>query len=397
MPISLRDRVFALAHEGHPGITVMKRRLRSKVWWPKIDQGAENYVKKCYGCTLVAAPSAPEPMKRTQLPSKPWQHLAIDFCGPLPSGHNLFVIVDYYSRYVEVEVMKKIDSAETIKRLRTTFARFGLPISITSDNGRQFISDEFRKFCDINNIQLITTTPYWPQMNGEVERQNRSILKRLIISQNTDRNWMDDLQEFLLMYRSTPHSTTLRTPAELLFGRNIRDKLPNIDTPLGRDEELADRDKEKKEKEREYGDAERHAKEIDIGPGDEVVVKRNVIPNKLASTFAPDIHEVIERKGAEAVVKAESGRTYRRNVSHLKKITRNSSASDSTNSSSTASSTANNAHNPTTTSNSTANNGIHPTATSSSATSSSMTSNEEPRRNQRLRERPAYLRQFVTK
>lgn len=79
MPMNLRDRVITLAHEGHPGMTVMKRRLRSKVWWPKLDQSAENCVKRCYGCTLVAAPSAPEPMKRTHLPSKPWQHLAIYF------------------------------------------------------------------------------------------------------------------------------------------------------------------------------------------------------------------------------------------------------------------------------------------------------------------------------
>lgn len=98
----------------------------------------------------------------------------------MPSGHNFLVIVDYYSRYVEVEVMNKTDSAETIRRLRTIFARFGLPISITSDNGRQFISDEFRTFCDINKIQLITTSPDWLQMNGEMERQNVSILKRMI-------------------------------------------------------------------------------------------------------------------------------------------------------------------------------------------------------------------------
>ncbi|KAJ6648539.1 Retrovirus-related Pol polyprotein [Pseudolycoriella hygida] len=63
MPIKLRQRTIELAHEGHPGITVMKRRLRSKVWWPKVDSDAESYVKKCSGCTMVSAPSAPEPLK----------------------------------------------------------------------------------------------------------------------------------------------------------------------------------------------------------------------------------------------------------------------------------------------------------------------------------------------
>lgn len=110
IPQQFRQRVIELVHEGHPGVTVMKRRLRSKVWWPNIDQQAETFVKKCKERTLVAAPSASEPMKRRELPSKPWQHVAIDFMGPLPSGHNLLVVVDYFSRYTEVEIMIKIDS-----------------------------------------------------------------------------------------------------------------------------------------------------------------------------------------------------------------------------------------------------------------------------------------------
>ncbi|XP_073835818.1 uncharacterized protein [Musca autumnalis] len=137
IPSDLRSRVLDLAHEGHPGMTVMKRRLRAKVWWPRIDQNVEAMVKRCQGCTLVSIPSNPEPIRRTELPSEPWQHLAVDFCGPLPSGHHLFVIVDYYSRFMEVEIMTKIDTMETINRLEIIFARFGFPVSITADNGPQ--------------------------------------------------------------------------------------------------------------------------------------------------------------------------------------------------------------------------------------------------------------------
>lgn len=321
IPESLRARVLDAAHEGHPGISVMKRRLRTKVWWPKIDKQTEKFVQKCHGCMLVAAPSAPEPLRRTLLPTEPWQHLAIDFLGPLPSGHNLLVVVDYYSRYIEIDVMKKIDSEETIKRLKSIFARFGLPISITSDNGRQFVSDEFGEFCNTNNIKLINTTPYWPQQNGEVERQNRSILKRLIISQNTNRNWIDDLQEYLLMYRATPHSTTLKTPSELLFGRNIRDKIPSIHQPIETDEEVRDRDLMEKEKGRIYADKRRGAKITDISIGDKVLVKRQAKTNKLSSTFGPEKFIVISKKGSEAVIESSTGHTtYRRNVSHLKRI-----------------------------------------------------------------------------
>lgn len=117
IPIKLRKQTLDLAHQGHPGMTLMKQRLRSKVWWPKNDSNVEEHVKNCQSCFLVSAPSVPEPMKRTVLPAKAWEFVAIDLCGPLPSGHHLFVIVDYYSRFVEVEILKKIDSNEIIKRL----------------------------------------------------------------------------------------------------------------------------------------------------------------------------------------------------------------------------------------------------------------------------------------
>lgn len=322
IPQALRERTLGLAHEGHPGMTVMKRRIRSKVWWPKIDADVEAIVKQCRGCILTSAPPPPEPLKTTELPSKPWEHLAIDFLGPLPSGHNLLVVVDYYSRYIEIEIMKKIDSGETIKRLKIIFARFGFPITLTADNGPQFSSEEFASFCRSNGIKLISTIPYWPQQNGEVERQNRSILKRLIISQNTKSNWIDDLNHYLLMYRSTPHSTTFRSPSEMLFGFNIRDKLPSISQPYQRDEEAADRDKEKKEKGREYTDKKRNAKESNIETGDEVLAKKVTRTNKLAPVFDPEPMTVIDKRGSEATIKSnETGKTYRRNVAHLRKTT----------------------------------------------------------------------------
>lgn len=161
VPKVLRNRILELAHEGHPEITLMKQRLRAKVWWPKIDMQVDEFVKNCQGCFLVSAPPVPEPMKRTVLPHRPWEFVAIDLCGPLPTGHHLFVIVDYFSRFVEVEILKKIDSTEIIRKISIIFARFGYPEKIIADNGRQFISEEFKNFCETNNIQLLSSIPYW--------------------------------------------------------------------------------------------------------------------------------------------------------------------------------------------------------------------------------------------
>lgn len=138
------------------------------------------------------------------------------------------VIIDYFSRYKEVEILRKITAQETAERLERIFVRLGYPRTITLDNGRQFVSREFEEFFNRRGIILNRTTPYWPQENGLVERQNRSSMKRLKISQALNRDWKKDLNDYLTMYYSTPHCTTSKTPSELMSGRNIRTKLPSL-------------------------------------------------------------------------------------------------------------------------------------------------------------------------
>ena len=75
VPSSLRERVLQLARRGHPGIVSMKRRLRTKVWWPGCDKDAEMFCKTFYPCQVVSMPKSPEPLRRTELPSGPWQHI----------------------------------------------------------------------------------------------------------------------------------------------------------------------------------------------------------------------------------------------------------------------------------------------------------------------------------
>ena len=86
-PQSLRGDIINLAHEGHQGIVKTKERLRSKVWWPGIDADAERKCRSCHGCQVVSqtAPTQP-PVKPTPLPQGPWEHLAADLLGPLPTG-----------------------------------------------------------------------------------------------------------------------------------------------------------------------------------------------------------------------------------------------------------------------------------------------------------------------
>lgn len=86
------------------------------------------------------------------------------------------------------------------------------------------------------------------------------------------------------------------------------------------DGETADKDREKKEKGKQYADARRNAKEISIKKGDEVLVKRMVKANKLSFNFEAEIYKVIERNGGDVTVASNSGKEYRRHISHLQKI-----------------------------------------------------------------------------
>ena len=266
IPSKLQPRTLALAHEGHLGVVGTKQNLRTKVWWPGMDKAVERHCRACHECQLVAQPDPPEPIRSTSLPDGPWQDLAVDLMGPLPSGHSLLVIVDYYSRFYEVEVMKSTTTEKIIDRLADTFCRHGLPNTIKSDNGPQFKSNEFREYCEQHSIIHQKVTAKWAQANGEVERQNRSLLKRLQIAEN--KPWRAELRKYLTAYRSFSHNTTGRSPAELLFNRKVKGKIPAFRIDHAYDHEVHDRDAEQKAKSKAYADIHCRASPSSIDMGD---------------------------------------------------------------------------------------------------------------------------------
>ena len=74
----------------------------------------------------------------------------------------------------------------------------------------------------------MTSPPLWPQANGEVEVQNKSILKALKVAHAEGKRWQDELNKFLLAHRSMPHTSTGATPAYLMFSRELKTKIPEL-------------------------------------------------------------------------------------------------------------------------------------------------------------------------
>ncbi|XP_055604888.1 uncharacterized protein K02A2.6-like [Uranotaenia lowii] len=336
VPQILRARMLALAHEGHPGETVMKRRLRDRVWWPGMDREIVKHVTSCEGCRLVTLPEKPEPMHRRQMPLKAWVDVALDFLGPLPSGEYLLVIVDYYSRYKEIEVMSQITAKETTIRLHKIFTRLGFPVTITLDNARQFVSQTFDDYCTNHGIHLNHSTPYWPQENGLVERQNRSLLKRLQISHAMGRNWKEDLYDYLMMYYTTPHSVTGKTPTELCFGRTIRSKIPSLTDVSYQptDDDVREADQISKQKGKEREDEKRGAKFSSLQSGDTVLMKNLLPGNKLTPAFDRQEYTVVQKRGPRVTIRnKDTGKIYERNVTHVKRVPDSEALTDASKSS----------------------------------------------------------------
>ena len=99
---------------------------------------------------------------------EPWQRLHIDYAGPF-QGRMFFVLVDAHSKWPEIVPMSSTSSAKTIEVLRNLVVSYGLPQQIVSDNGPQFVSEEFSDFLKKNGVKHIRSIPYHPSTNGLVE------------------------------------------------------------------------------------------------------------------------------------------------------------------------------------------------------------------------------------
>ena len=218
-------------------------------------------------------------------------------------------------------ILKSTTSAKIIEAISPMFSRFGVPFSLRTDNGSQFVSEEFETFLRTSHgVGHRKTTPLWPQANGEVERQNRSLLKCLEIAHLEKKNLRTELVTWLTAYRSTPQVTTAATPFSLMFGRGMRSKLPELrrETVDVSREETRDKDWSNKLKGKTYADDKRGAFPKSIRVGDAVLLKAEK-SNKLPSNFLPSPFRVVQKTGSEVTVRNDVGVEFKRNAAFVKK------------------------------------------------------------------------------
>ena len=221
VPNVLQEETMSRIHEGHQGIERCRMRAKNSVWWPGISKMLTKLVTECPVCVRDSTVRK-EPLMPTSLPDYPWQVVGSDLFSL--KGEQYLVVVDYFSRFPEVFKLTSTVTGSVIAALKSLFSRYGLPGILRSDNGPQYNSDEFAMYMKEHGIRHVTSSPYYPQSNGQAERTVQTV-KRLF-------KRSADPYQALLSYRATPLPWCNLSPAELLMGRRLRTMVPQTDKAL---------------------------------------------------------------------------------------------------------------------------------------------------------------------
>ena len=237
LPKPLRKQAFKHLHEaptaGHLGINKTISRIQQRFYWCNYS---EDIRKWCTSCDLCASRKGHNAKLEPQWDST-MLRIALDILGPLPLTENgnryLLIIADYFTKWPEAYAIPNQEAATVARILvNEVICRFGVPLEIHSDQGRNFESALFKEMYSLLGMSKTRTTPLHPQSDGMVERMNRTIEAQLsMFIQDHQRNWDEFIAPLMMAYRSSIHDTTKCSPAKLMLGRELR--LP-VDLLLGR-------------------------------------------------------------------------------------------------------------------------------------------------------------------
>ena len=327
IPSTLRPLVLETLHSAHQGVTGMTLRAQASVWWPGITPQIRETRDKCRVCNECAPsqPSAPpEPLKS---PDYPFQQVASDYFQL--GGHHYLVIVDRFSGWPTVQFTGSSSgsSRQLQDWLRQYFATYGIPEELASDGGLTYMSYETQKFLEDHGVRHRLSSVAFAQSNKRAELGVKS-MKRLI-RDNTNRDGSLSNDKFLramMTYRNTPDRDTLLSPAQVIFGRNLRDFLPSPQMRYKPRPEwvMLREDREKALAKRAISNMEKLDHSCRVLPklavGDSVLVQNQVGNHPSRWDITGVVVEVKEHD--QYVVKVDgSGRMTTRNRKFLKKIT----------------------------------------------------------------------------
>jgi len=226
IPADLRHSVMALAHEGHPGQEAFQDALRQRVWWPGMSKDVTLYMERCSECWRRRT-NGPQELLPTEIEGV-WEKLAVDLVSI--EGRSFLSIIDYGSRFPILRPLLSTTTTAVIDVLDDIFAMFGLPASLVSDNGPQFISEQMAVFLSRLNISHVKSSPRYARSNGMVERLHRVIKERLS-ALKPHLPFQRRLNQVMFDIRGSRHRMLGTSPSSALFTRTMRTRVPTVITP----------------------------------------------------------------------------------------------------------------------------------------------------------------------
>ena len=216
------------------------------------------------------------------------------------------LITDAHSKWLDVFKASSPSALVTVEKCRQCFATYGVPESVVTDNAACFTCPEFESFCQRNGIRHITSPPWSPKSNGLVERAVQTF--KMGLKKQRHGSLDTKVARFLFNYRSTPHTVTGVSPAELLFNRPMRTHLDLLkESPRRGQVERYQWDQKKR--------YDVHARPRSFKVGDGVFVSAVSRPGG-GPRWLPGL--VTACHGMACVVKLQDGRSFRRHIDHIR-------------------------------------------------------------------------------
>ena len=194
--------------------------------WPQMREHVKKFIKTCPACQKMSRLRVPiKTLGFTTASSAPMTRISIDTITGLPPDEDgnecIVVIIDSFSRWVELYACRGADSKEVVKALLCYIKSYGQPTQLLSDNGPEYANLIVGELCTILGVEHVRTVPHSHQENAIVERVNKEILrhlKALVFDDKTVMKWSSKLVFVQRILNTTVHESIGVAPCQLLFG-----------------------------------------------------------------------------------------------------------------------------------------------------------------------------------
>lgn len=230
IPKTLREDVKARLHAAHMGYDSLTRRARRTVYWPAMGEQIRQMTERCPVCQEFKPKNQKESLHPHEDGCRPWDKVGVDLFEI--KGRQYLVTIDYFTNFIEVDYLSSTAASQVISKLKSHFARYGIPTQLVSDCGPQFTAEEFKRFMKTWGVNHITSSPGHHQSNGKAESAVK-VMKTIMYKTVADGA---DQYMALLEWRNTPRQNTGLSPAEMVFNHSTRSLLPSLShdkTPYG--------------------------------------------------------------------------------------------------------------------------------------------------------------------